>query len=290
MEYYDDDAFDFDDLPPDLLDFPEEEEAPAFVRETDWSLQHTGIVIEEVADHYAVGVLEVRQDPFTGEQSGAYLHLADAPHFERASEMRDNLYTLADEADISDPDFGDFAHGLIKGRGTWQPMTETHWQLTEPAAEPPDFMEDAAWEAKDRQLREVFALTAREDPLREAGLQAEGFDPLTHPPPLFDESTGTAYWIGVYQPAEDTQAITSLLSIGPDDTAHLAPVAIGDYDHAYRTADYLLAVAERTQDIGQVLDAAEGMAVATQQRGFWENPQGIPVEEVSGFSPMEIGS
>ncbi len=88
--------------------------------------------------------------------------------------------------------------------------------------------------------------------------------------------------------------MTSLLSISEDERgvpqAHLAPVAVGDWDHAYQTAEYLLDVAARTQDVGHVLDAAEGMAVATQQRELWDSPQGIPLQEDVPFVPvgMEI--
>ncbi len=278
-------------------------------RDSTWRLQHTGILIEEVftdaptPDHYAVGVVEVWQDPQTGDQTGTYLHMADAPHLARAEEMRSNIYRLADEAEVADADLGDFAHGLIKHRNEWQPLTEAQWQVVDQALAPdtPDFQDDATWAARDRLLAQVFEVSGDElereeidqthelqTVMRGLGLQAEDFNPANTPPPLFDDSTNTAYWIGVYQPdpSNPSEAITSILSIQQDDNgqpvAHLAPVATGDWDHAYRTAEYLLGVAERTQDVGQVLDAAEGMAVATQQRDLW----GIPVEEDIAFSPV----
>ncbi len=278
-------------------------------RDSSWRLQHTGILIEEVfadeptPDHYAVGVVEVWQDPQTGDQTGTYLHMADAPHLARAEEMRSNIYHLADEAEVADADLGDFAHGLIKQGGEWQPLTDTQWKIVDQSLAPdtPDFQDDATWAARDRLLAQVFEVSRDElerdeidqthelqTVMRGLGLQAEDFDPANTPPPLFDESTNTAYWIGVYQPdpTNPNEAITSILSIQQDDNgqplAHLAPVATGDWDHAYRTAEYLLGVAERTQDVGQVLDAAEGMAVATQQRELW----GMPVEPESAFSPV----
>ncbi|KAB2893807.1 MAG: hypothetical protein F9K28_07610 [Bacteroidetes bacterium] len=278
-------------------------------RDSTWRLQHTGILIEEVfadaptPDHYAVGVVEVWQDPQTGDQTGTYLHMADAPHLARAEEMRSNIYHLVDEAEVADADLGDFAHGLIKHRGEWQPLTEAQWQVVDQSLAPdtPDFQDDATWAARDRLLAQVFEVSGDElereeidqphelqTVMRGLGLQAEDFNPANTPPPLFDDSTNTAYWIGVYQPdpSNPNEAITSILSIQQDDNgqpvAHLAPVATGDWDHAYRTAEYLLGVAERTQDVGQVLDAAEGMAVATQQRDLW----GIPVEEDIAFSPV----
>ncbi len=292
---------------------PPASESLPIERDSTWRLQHTGILIEEVftdqaapdttPDHYAVGVVEVWQDPQTGDQTGAYLHLADAPHLVRAEEMRSNIYRLADEAEVADADLGDFAHGLIKQRGEWQPLTDAQWQVADQSLAPdaPNFQDDATWAARDRLLAQVFEVSGNElereeidqphelqTVMRGLGLQAEDFNPANTPPPLFDETTNTAYWIGVYQPdpANPKEAITSILSIQQDEAgqpvAHLAPVATGDWDHANRTAEYLLGVAERTQDVGQVLDAAESMAVATQQRELW----GMPVEQDIAFSPV----
>lgn len=294
---------------------PPASEGVRIERDSTWRLQHSGILIEEVLadaaepDHYAVGVVEVWQDPQTGDQTGAYLHMADAPHLERAEEMRRNIYHLADEAGVSDPELGDFAHGLIKQRGEWQPLTDAQWEVAlaaqTAAPDMPDFQDDpqGAWAARDQLLAQVFEVSGDELERAEIdqphelqtvmhglGFQVEDFDPANTPPPLFDENTNTAYWIGVYQPdpTNPNEAITSMLSIQPGDDgqpiAHLAPVATGDWDHAYRTAEYLLKVAERTQDIEQVLDTAEAMAVATQQRELW----GIPVEEDIAFSPVEM--
>lgn len=108
---------------------------------------------------------------------------------------------------------------------------------------------------------------------------------MFYPPPLFDEQSNTGYWIGVYQDqANPDEAVTSILSVS-EEQAKLAPVATGDFDHAYQTAEYLLKVAERTGDVEQVLDAAEGMAVATQHRELW----GMDVDGGISFSPvMEI--
>ncbi|MBZ0315275.1 MAG: hypothetical protein K8L91_02570 [Anaerolineae bacterium] len=302
--------------------YPTQTTAPAsenlaIERPSTWRLQQSGVLIEEVfadapdPDHYAVGIMEVWHDPPTGDQKGAYLHMADAPHLERAEEMRNNIYRLADEAGVSDPDLGNFAHGLIQHHGEWQPLTDVQWEVVDNTLAPdmPDFQDEATWAKRDQLLAQAVELSgaelAREEidqphelqaVMHGLGLQAEDFDPANTPPPLFDESTNTAYWIGVYQPDPNNsnEAITSILSIQQDDTgqsiAHLAPVATGDWDHAFRTAEYLLKVAERTQDVGQVLDTAEGMAVATQHRELWDAGQGIAVESEIAFSPvgMEI--
>jgi len=271
-------------------------------RDTEWQLQTSGVMIEAIqpdpnADPsgYAVGVVEVWHDPHTGDQTGAYLHMADAPHLERAEQMRDNIYRLADEKAISDHEFGDFAHGLIKGRGEWQPLTNAQWEFggDPPTPDTPNLDDDAIWAERDRMLAQTFELAEPEPSItpdfgqvvKELGIQIEGFDPEKTPPPLFDELSNTGYWIGVYQdPANPDEAVTSILSINADQ-AKLAPVATGDFDHAHQTAEYLLKVAERTQDVGQVLDAAEGMAVATQHRELW----GMDVDARINFHPvMEI--
>jgi hypothetical protein len=278
-----------------------------FTRDPSWQLQHSGIIIEADGDEYAVGVLEVWNNPLTGEQNGAYLPMAQAPHLARAEEMQSNIYNLADEAGVSEQEFGEFAHGLIKGRGTWQALSEGHWALNEDALAPdtPDFTDDAIWAARDQRLDQAFEAVGLQreavdhtpeltETLQGLGIQIKDFDPASNPPPLFDETTQTAYWIGVYQPdpTNQDQAITAMLSLGTDEggqpSAHLAPVATGDYDHAYQTAEYLLSVAERTQDVGRVLDAAEGMAVATQHREFWQDSQGIRLQDDIQFTPLEI--
>ncbi|GIK64413.1 MAG: hypothetical protein BroJett018_22070 [Chloroflexota bacterium] len=288
---------------------PPASETLVIERPSTWRLQQSGVLIEEVfadapdPDHYAVGIMEVWHDPQTGDQKGAYLHMADAPHLERAEEMRNNIYRMADEARVSDPDLGNFAHGLIQQRGEWWPLTDAQWEVVDNTLTPdmPDFQAEATWVARDQLLAQTVAVSgaelAREEidqphelqaVMRGLGLQAEDFDPASIPPPLFDESTNTAYWIGVYQPDPNNsnEAITSILSIHQDEAgqpiAHLAPVATGDWNHAYRTAEYLLGVAERTQDVGQVLDTAEAMALATQQRDLW----GTPLEADVAFSPV----
>jgi hypothetical protein len=295
-------------VPPDWVEesIPVQSAPPAsdtVERDPDWLLQGTGVIIEAIqpdpdADPmgYAVGVVEVWGNPLTGDQSGAYLHMADAPHLERAEEMRSNIYGKADKADVPDHQFGDFAHGLIQGRGEWQHLTESQWELVDnsPAPNTPDFLDDTLWEARDQMLAQVFEMAADEprfapdvtQAMADVGIQIEDFDPANTPPPLFDEGTNTSYWIGVFQnPERPDQAVTSILSIR-DDEARLAPVATGDFERAYQTAEYLLKVAERTQDVGQFLDAAEGMAVATQQRELWGTTQGMSVDESIIFSAV----
>jgi hypothetical protein len=57
----------------------------------------------------------------------------------------------------------------------------------------------------------------------------------------------------------------------------LAPCAPGDWDKAYASAEHLIQVAQKG-GIEQVFDAAEGMALATNQRDQWDAERGLPLE------------
>ncbi len=120
--------------------------------------------------------------------------------------------------------------------------------------------------------------------LNAIGVQADGFNPAQDPPPFYDAATGTAYWIGVFQPDKDDRenCITSILSLGRNPEtgameAQLAPCVPGDWDKAYTAAEYLIQVAQKG-GIEPVFDAAEGMALATDQRDLWETGRGLPLE------------
>jgi hypothetical protein len=131
-------------------------------------------------------------------------------------------------------------------------------------------------------------LVAEEDTaqtLSAIGIQADGFDPTADPPPFVDAQTGTAYWIGVFQEDADDpdHCITSILSVGHNPEtgafeAQLAPCVPGSWDKAYDAAEYLIDVAQRG-GIDRCFDAAEGMALATDQRGFWDAEHGLRLDE-----------
>jgi hypothetical protein len=116
------------------------------------------------------------------------------------------------------------------------------------------------------------------------GIEAENFDPTKDPPPFYDAETGTAYWIGVFQPDKEDRenCVTSILSLGRNPEtgeleAQLAPCVPGEWDKAYTAAEYLIQVAQKG-GIDRCFDAAEGMALATDQRELWENERGVALE------------
>jgi hypothetical protein len=120
--------------------------------------------------------------------------------------------------------------------------------------------------------------------LNAIGIEAENFDPAKDPPPFYDAETGTAYWIGVFQPDKEDRenCVTSILSLGRNPEtgemeAQLAPCVPGEWDKAYASAEYLIQVAQKG-GIDRCFDAAEGMALATDQRELWESERGVALE------------
>ena len=116
------------------------------------------------------------------------------------------------------------------------------------------------------------------------GIAAENFDPTRDPPPFYDAETGTAYWIGVFQPDKEDRenCVTSILSLGRNPEtgemeAQLAPCVPGEWDKAFSAAEYLIQVAQKG-GIERCFDAAEGMALATDQRELWESQRGVALE------------
>lgn len=150
------------------------------------------------------------------------------------------------------------------------PLLQTAMQLGGVLVEPevePVVEEEAAFEA-----------------LNAIGVQAENFDPSADPPPFYDADTGTAYWIGVFQPDKDDRenCVTSILSLGRNPEtgameAQLAPCVPGDWDKAYSAAEHLIQVAGKG-GIEGVFDTAEGMALATDQRDLWDTERGVTLE------------
>jgi len=127
--------------------------------------------------------------------------------------------------------------------------------------------------------------------LQRIGLSAEGFDPDRDRPPFYDETTNTAYWVGIYQPqAEDREVcFASILSLTRDTEsgayeAQLAPCMVGDWDQAYTASEHLIGIAERSGDIERVFEAAEGMAIAAHQREGWQHEHGVSLEPESAQS------
>jgi hypothetical protein len=213
---------------------------------------------------------------------------------EQAEDLFDRLTTYVSEKDLTPqdiPDLAEKAAARIASRAglespAWRALTpEEEWQMDGTADTPPDHAQEELLQAAyDLGGVNTYAHPAIQA-LNEIGLSAGDFDPDTDPPPFYDEVTQTAYWIGVYQPDPQDRdtCVASILSLTRDrDTgayaAQLAPCVVGDWDKAYQASDYLIGIAQRSDDIERVFEAAEGMAIATDQRHDWQHERGVSLE------------
>lgn len=239
---------------------------------------------------YGVGCIEVYADP-TNEDgaTGRYLEIAAIDDPLDAAALYDTLQTPVDNGWIANytvHEFANFAAEEHHALGGWREATPDdlaiyHWYAGHDLAFEPPLESEAPH-------KETAALSDESTPafnaLSAIGIQAADFDPSQDPPPFYDPATGTAYWIGIFQPdLEDPKnCVASVLSLGrnPDTgelEAQLAPCVPGDWDKAFESSQHLLAVMER-DGIDAGFLAAESMAVATDQRALWESERGMALE------------
>jgi len=257
---------------------------------------------------YEIGAMDVYANVNTGDLGGSYLPVASfedvdvaaafyhtlqeqmhdqglpayqMPEFAkaRAAEMNpepENWRGATPEEYAAYEHLRDLEDGGIGGRDeppdtAVDPLIRTAIELggvvVEPEIETPQIEDGSAFQA-----------------LNAIGIEAENFDPTKDPPPFYDAETGTAYWIGVFQPDKEDRdhCVTSILSLGRNPEtgemeAQLAPCVPGEWDKAYASAEYLIQVAQKG-GIERCFDAAEGMALATDQRDLWENKRGVALE------------
>lgn len=264
---------------------------------------------------YEVGVIDLYADADTGDLGGSYLPIAAFSDDVPATAFYHDLQGQIHEQGLAPYQVPDFAEArafeMNAEPGNWrgaQPAEYAAYEyLRDLETFDPALADDPPEEAFDPLIRTAIELGGvvveqEVEPLREVdeasfqavqgsaealaaiGVQAENFDPNADPPPFYDAETGTAYWIGVFQPDKDDRenCVTSILSLGRNPEtgemeAQLAPCVPGDWDKAYTSAEYLIQVAQKG-GIEQVFDTAEGMALATDQREFWETGRGVALE------------
>lgn len=308
----------FPDMPPLSQDGLQGFETPEPADES-WSWHDARLIgvdrgEEAASGRYEVGVIDLYADADTGDLGGSYLPIAafgdEAPATAFYHDLQEQIHEQG-LAPYQVPDFAEArafemnaepenwrgaepaeyaAYEYLRGLETFDlaladdppeealdPLIQTAIELggvvVEQEVAPDPVVEEAAFQA----LSSANALAA-------IGVQAENFDPNADPPPFYDAETGTAYWIGVFQPDRDDRenCVTSILSLGRNPEtgemeAQLAPCVPGDWDKTYSAAEYLIQVAGKG-GIEQVFDTAEGMALATDQRDFWQTKRGVTLE------------
>lgn len=286
-----------------------DEPTPSLTSDDGWGWHDAGLIAVERTDEtgnvieYAVGVVDLYANVHTGDLGGSYLEIgsfedirdaADYYH-ELQGEIHDRMLLPFHLVDFADEKALERADERGKPAPVWVSAGPAEYAAYEEArslyeldtpdllAEELSFVPPSGGEAKSEHT-EATLETPTFKALREIGIAADGFDPATDPPPFVDPDTGTAYWIGVFQPDRDdpTNCVTSILSLGRDSNtgqieAQLAPCVPGDWDKSYSAAKYLLNMVEKG-GIDRCFEAAEGMALASDQRELWEAERGIPLE------------
>lgn len=259
-----------------------------------WSWHDAAIIAvgreTEQGEQFSIAAIEVYASARTGELAGATLDLGRFDDLDQAAvryhQMQHTVYASGMPV-FALPDVA-AAWAADHAEATGTPAPE--WQAADAAAMQA-YDEVRALDA--RALEVLQQPPAAPDPqpdapgfraLREIGIAADGFDPERDPPPFVDPASGTAYWIGIFQPDRDDPdlAVASILSLGRDpDTgemaAQLAPIVPGDREKAQDAAEYLLGVVARG-GIERAFEAAEGMALATDQRALWQTGRGIALD------------
>ncbi len=260
--------------------------------------------VEDEMTRYEIGVVDLYANAATGDPGGRYLPVASFGDLDVAAAFYHDLQQQTFDRGLPAHELSDFAEmqaANLSGSVSWRDVGEAEYQaylrLEERApsvGSERDLPPEASFDPLIEQAlelggvvtpwnREVAPDPAAFQALSAIGLEAEGFNPSAEPPPFYDPDTGTAYWIGVFQPdpADRDTCLTSILSLGRNEAgdleAQLAPCVPGDWDKAYANAEYLIGVAQKG-GIDRCFDAAEGMALATDQREWWAAERGLPLE------------
>jgi hypothetical protein len=252
---------------------------------------------------YSIGAIDLYANANNGDLGGSYLEIGTFDDLDQAAAFYHQLQGEIHQQQRLPFQLTDFAAQRASDRAAqrgepapaWRGASEVEYaayedirSLDAPDLPPDDLDLDALFADEiavpDRPAPTDAVRSPAFSALRDIGIAADGFNPDADPAPFIDPETGTAYWIGVFQPdkTDRSVAVTSILSIRRDpDTgaveAQLAPCVPGDWDKAYDAAEYLLTVVER-EGIERAFDTAEGMALATDQREFWEAERGLPLE------------
>jgi hypothetical protein len=258
---------------------------------------------------YEVGCVDLYANRMTGDLGGMFLRVQafEPGELDQAEDLFNRLNGYAYDKNLAAydlPDLAEKAANKIAVRENlappeWRGLTSEEYALFErefglvedvDADMPPEQAQaDLLRTAYELGGVEVEIQTEELHPAVRAltgiGLSAEDFDPDRDVPPFYDELTQTAYWIGIYQPDPDDRetCVASILSLTRDpDTgdyeAQLAPCVAGDWDKAYQSSEHLIGIAQRSDDIERVFEAAEGMAIAADQRETWQQERGVRLE------------
>lgn len=269
--------------------------------------------VESTNGRYEIGGIDVYADPQNGDLAASYLPIAAFDNIEAAEDLYHDLQAELHTSDTPIHRLAAFAEAHAFAQqpepANWRSAGAAEYAayeyIQQAETQAPDLPPDAALDTLLDTARELggkvraIEPTPEQQALTAIGLDATGFDPATNPPPFYDPDTDTAYWIGIFQAdSEDREhCVTSILSLGRDAesealVAHLAPCVPGDWEKAQQAAAHLAAIAER-DGIEPLFDAAEALALATDQRTHWQDERGVPLaadtaQHIAAHTPSEI--
>ncbi|QPC83615.1 hypothetical protein G4Y79_04325 [Phototrophicus methaneseepsis] len=251
---------------------------------------------------YEVGAMDLYANLKTGDLGGSYLTLAAFAEEAPAVGFYHDLNRQIHEAALPAHEVPSFAETQAMAMQSeplnWRSARPEEYTAYEYLRDldtfEPTRADEPSEQALDPLLQTALELGGVIEPQLESenvqqaldaiGVEVENFDSDMDSAPFYDTETSTAYWIGVFQADREDRdnCVTSILSMGRNPEtgemeAQLAPCVPGDWDKAYSAAEYLIDVAQRG-GIEQVFDAAEGMALATDQREFWQSERGLSLE------------
>lgn len=270
---------------------------------------------------YEVGCVDLYANTATGDLGGIFLRVQsfEPDELDQAENLFNRLNGYAYDKNLAAhelPDLAEKAAAKIAARENLEPtewrgltqdeyaLFEREWGLgqeVEPDSPPEHIQDDLLYTAYELGGVEVDLPEKELHPAVRAltgiGLSAGDFDPDRDVPPFYDTVTDTAYWIGIYQPDPDDRetCVASILSLTRDPgtgayEAQLAPCVAGDWRKAYQSSEHLIGIAERSDDIERVFEAAEGMAIAANQRDTWQQERGVRLEPESARDIAEYAA
>lgn len=262
----------------------------------------------DVGTRYEIGAIDVYANLNSGDLGGSYLPVASFDDVDVAAAFYHNLQEQIHDEGLPAYQVPEFAQARAAEMNPeperWRGATLEEYaayehlrDLDEGGMAGRDEPPEAALDPLLRTAAELGGIVVESEAasppfedrstfqaLSAIGIEAENFDPTHDPPPFYDAETGTAYWIGVFQPDKEDRenCVTSILSLGRNAEtgemeAQLAPCVPGEWDKAYTAAEYLIQVAQKG-GIDRCFDAAEGMALATDQRELWQSERGVALE------------
>jgi hypothetical protein len=207
-----------DELSPPFADLPA---VPSFSADQGWSWHDAALVALErthqdgEAAGYAIGAVDLYANVHIGDLGGSFLEIGRFDDFDQAAVFYRTLQGEIEAQRLLPFQLVEFAGEKAQQRAMEHGEPAPRWTAAGPrelaayedaralnTPDAPELPPNAPTFGGERAEGETPTFKA----LREIGIQAEGFNPESDPPPFLDPETGTAYWIGSFNPTSTTRS------------------------------------------------------------------------------------